>query len=86
MQSFLKTFHGTNPLKSGVSMETISSSMGWLQDFLKSVLKALIVKKQIRKANDLYSLHSYSTQELSKLQINPNNQAKYVFWYTQQNN
>jgi len=69
VQSFLKKFHATNSLKSGVSMETISSSMGWHQDFLKSVLKALIVKKQIRKANDLYSLHSYSTQELSKLQI-----------------
>ena len=55
--------------KSGVSMETISSSMGWHQDFLKSVIKALIQKKQIRKVNELYSLSSHSKQVISKLQI-----------------
>ena len=41
-------------------METISSSMGWHQDFLKSVLKSLTDEKKIGKINDLYSLSSYS--------------------------
>ena len=59
----------TNSLKSGVSIETISSSMGWHQDFLKCVLKTLIDEKKIGKVNDLYSLSSYSLQKFSKLQL-----------------
>ena len=71
VQSFLKKFHVTNSLKSGVSMETISSSMGWHQDFLKSVIKALIQKKQIRKVNELKNIPYFleSKQVISKLQI-----------------
>ena len=37
VQSFLKAFHESNSLKGGVTLETINSSMGWHQDFLKSV-------------------------------------------------
>ena len=75
VQSFLKKFHDTNSLRGGVSMETISSSMGWHQDFLKSVIKALIDEKQIRKVNDQYSLSSNPKQSFSKLQIK---QIKYL--------
>ena len=69
VQSFLKVFHATNSLRGGVSMETISSSMGWHQDFLKRVLKSLTDEKKVGKLNDLYSLSSYSLQTFSKLQL-----------------
>ena len=69
VHSFLKTFHDKNPLKSGVTLETISSSMGWHQDFLKSVLNSLTDDKQIGKVNDLYSLASYSETTISNIQL-----------------
>ena len=69
MQSFLKAFHDKNSLKSGVSIETISSSMGWHQDFLKCVLKTLTHEDKIGKVNDLYSLLSCSEQTFSKSQL-----------------
>ena len=67
--SFLKTFHESNSLKGGVTLETINSSMGWHQDFLKSVLNSLTNEKQIQKINDLYSLSSYTEHKFSKPQL-----------------
>ena len=69
VQSFLKAFHGSNSLKSGVTAETINSSMGWHQDFLKSVLNSLTNEKKIGKINDLYFLSSYTKHKFSKLQL-----------------
>ena len=66
VQSFLKAFHNTNSLKSGVTAKTINSRMGWHQDFLKSVLKSLTNEKQIGKVNDLYSLSSHTDHTFSK--------------------
>ena len=39
VKSFFKEFHSKNSLRDGVPIETISSSMGWHQDFLRAVLK-----------------------------------------------
>ena len=69
VQSFLEAFHGSNSLKSGVTAETINSSMGWHQDFLKSVLNSLTNEKKIGKINDLYFLSSYTKHKFSKLQL-----------------
>ena len=69
VQSFLKAFHATNSLRGGVSLETISSSMGWHQDFLKIVIKALIDENLIAKVNNLYAHTSYIGKKYSKLQL-----------------
>ena len=68
VKSFFKEFHSKNSLREGVPIETISSSMGWHQDFLRAVLKKLSKDKQIKKVNDLYTPLFLSDQKLSKLQ------------------
>ena len=66
--SFLKKFHSKNSLRIGCSLETISSSIGWHQDFLKIVLNGLIKEKKIEMVNDFYSIFSSNKEPLTKLQ------------------
>ena len=69
MKIFFKNLHSRNSLRNGVPIETICSSIDWPKDFVKIILNLLITEKHIEKADGFYSLISYSSPPLTKLQI-----------------
>ena len=69
LKIFFKNFHLSNSLRIGVPIETIKSTIKWPQDFLKIILNKLMNEKYIKSENGVYSLKSFNTQSLTKLQI-----------------